>query len=128
MIFIFYLPTFSNTSSNRFSIFSLSHLNIISSLIISSFFNTHIRMLSSPLLSLLIFLFSFILLLMYSSPSDTPFFANFLFSFILLLMYSSPSNLMSYCSWAPKKSWFRESIRNHFLGLILYYRDYFAFT
>jgi len=36
---------------------------------------------------------------------------------------------MNYCSWAKKKkSWFRESIRDHFLGLILYYRDYCAFS
>ena len=53
---------------------------------------------------------------------------NFLIKKIQLLMYSSSSDLMSYCSWAKKNSRFRESIENHFFGLILYYRDYFAFS
>ena len=44
-------------------------------------------------------------------------------------MNSSPSNLMSYYSWAKKKnSSYRESIGNSFYGVILYYREYFAFT
>ena len=36
--------------------------------------------------------------------------------------------LMGYCSWAKKNSSYRESIGNSFYGVILYYREYFAFT
>ena len=44
-------------------------------------------------------------------------------------MNSSLSDLMSYyCSWAKKNSGFKESIGDHFFGLILYYREYFAFS
>ena len=39
--FYLYLSTFSNTLSNRLSIYSLSHLNIISSFIIYYFFNNY---------------------------------------------------------------------------------------
>ena len=39
MTFAFYIPTFWNTFSNRFSILSPSHLNIISSFFFYSFFN-----------------------------------------------------------------------------------------
>ena len=42
-------------------------------------------------------------------------------------MNSSPSDLMSYCSWAKKNSSYRESIGDSFYGVILYYREYFAF-
>jgi len=43
-------------------------------------------------------------------------------------MNSSPSNLMSYCLWAKKNSGYRESIRNYFYGVTLYYRDFYAFS
>ena len=53
---------------------------------------------------------------------------NFLIKKIQLLIYSSPLDLMSYCSWAKKNLGFRESIGDLFFGLILYYREYFAFS
>ena len=53
---------------------------------------------------------------------------NFLIKKIQLLMYSSPLDLMSYCTWAKKILGFRESIGDPFFGLILYYREYFAFS
>ena len=34
----------------------------------------------------------------------------------------------SYCSWAKKTSSYKESIRDSFYGVILYYREYFAFA
>ena len=44
-------------------------------------------------------------------------------------MNSCPSDLMSYyCSWAKKKFGYRESIGNYFYGVILYYRNFYAFS
>ena len=106
VIFTFYLPTFSNISSNKFSIISLSHLNIISSLIIYSYFNTHIPI----------------------PPVPTPFFANCLFCFILLLMNSSTSSLENDYLLAKNFLSFKEVVGGLFFGFILHYRDYFAFT
>ena len=74
MIFFFYLSTFSNTSSNRFSIIFLSHLNIIYLFIIYSYFNLYPH-----------------------TPISTHFFANFLLYFILLLINSSISSLENDC-------------------------------
>ena len=83
---IYLLPTtFSNTFSNRFSIISLFHLNIISSFIIYSYFNTHI-------------------------PIPTPFFANFLFCFILFLMNKSTSDLENDYSLAKNFLSFKEAV------------------
>ena len=79
--------------------YSLSHLNIISSFIIYSFFN--------------------------NCTSSNIFFIQYLIIIIKKnwRMNSSPSNLMSYCSWAKKKkSGYRESIGEwtvaYFVGLL----------
>ena len=43
-------------------------------------------------------------------------------------MNSSPSDLMSYCSWAKKNSEYRESIKDYFYGIILYYINFYVFS
>ena len=43
-------------------------------------------------------------------------------------MNSSPLDLINYCSWAKKNSGYRESIGDYFYGVILYYRDFYAFS
>ena len=107
MTFTFDLPTFLNISSNRFSIISLSHLNIISSFIIYSFFNTCIPILPFPLLSLLIFLFCF----------------------ILLLMNNSTSGLENGCSLAKNFLSFKEAVGARFSSFFFWFHSlYFGFT
>ena len=84
--------------------YSLSHLNIISSFIISSFFNnyTSSNIFYSPL--------------DYYNRKKKNFWR----------INSSPSNLMSYCLWAKKISKYR--VGECFYGPILYYREFYAFA
>ena len=100
MTFTFYLPTFSNTLSNRFS--------ISFSILFKYYFFIH-------------YLFFFL-----TTTHLPTFYYNRKKNF--WRMNSSPSDLMSYCSWAKKIPGYREPIGECFYGLILYYREFYVFT
>ena len=105
MIFTFYLPHFSNIFSNRFFMFSLSHLNIfLHSLFIH--FLTHV----------------------FPHPIPTPFFTKFLLRFILLLMNSSTSGLENDCSLVKNFLSFKEAVGARFSSFSWFYSLYFGFT
>ena len=70
MTFIFELPTFSNIFSYRFFIYSLSHLNIISSFFFYSFFNIS-----------LFFLYSFLTTIFFKFPTTIFFKFHNIFKF-----------------------------------------------
>ena len=105
MTFTYIYPLFQIHFLRNSLSHSLSHLNIISSFIIYSFFNNYT--------SFNIFFYS------------THYYYNRKKN---LRMNKNPSDLMSYYSWAKKKFGYREFIGVAFFGLILYYRENFAFA